>query len=104
MRPLIVFRECTLDRGYPGSLLLEGESAEGHRAIWQAPRAKKGRGNLRDDAIKYVERAPRVKAEAVCTILEAMGKTGVSLETFADHSIVDQLVRDRFIEQLYRKR
>jgi len=61
MRPSIVFRECTLDRGYPGSLLLEGESVEGHRAIWRAPRAKKGRGNLRDDAIKYVERAPRVK-------------------------------------------
>jgi hypothetical protein len=55
-------------------------------------------------AIKYVERVPRVEPDAVFTILESMGKKGTSLETFADNSIVDWLVPNGFIEQLYPKR
>jgi hypothetical protein len=55
-------------------------------------------------AIKYVERVPRVEPDAVFTILEFMGKKGTSLETFADNSIVDWLVPNGFIEQLYPKR
>ena len=57
-----------------------------------------------DDAIDYFERVPRVEPEAAFTILESMGNKGISLETFADNSIVDRLVREGFIEQLYKKR
>ena len=56
------------------------------------------------DAAKYVERIPRVDAEAVSTTLEFMGKKGLPIETFADNSIVDRLVREGFIDQVYKKR
>lgn len=52
----------------------------------------------------YLDRVPRIEAEAVSTILEGMGKRGVPLESFADNSIVDGLVREGFIERLYKKR
>ena len=32
-----------------------------------------------------------------------MGKSGVPLETFADNSIVDKMVREGFIDKLYKK-
>lgn len=56
------------------------------------------------DSIAYLERVPRVEPEAVFSILDFMGKTGASLETFADNSIVDRLVREGFIDKLYKKR
>jgi len=56
------------------------------------------------DAAKYVDRVPRVEAEAVSTILELMGKKGLPIETFADNSIIDRLVKEGFIDQLYKKR
>lgn len=56
------------------------------------------------DAAKYLERVPRVEAEAVSTSLEFMGKKGVSIDAFADNSIIDRLVREGFIDQLYKKR
>ena len=33
-----------------------------------------------------------------------MGKKGLPIETFADNSIVDRLVREGFVDQLYKKR
>ena len=33
-----------------------------------------------------------------------MGKKGLLIETFADNSIVDRLVRAGFVEQIYKKR
>jgi hypothetical protein len=33
-----------------------------------------------------------------------MGKKGQPIESFADNSIVDKLVREGFIEQAYKKR
>jgi len=33
-----------------------------------------------------------------------MGKKGLPIETFADNSIIDRLVREGFVEQLYKKR
>ncbi|TAJ82826.1 ABC transporter substrate-binding protein [bacterium] len=57
-----------------------------------------------EDSIQYLERVPRVEQEAVFSILEFMGKKGIPLETFADNSIVDRLVREGFIDKLYRKR
>jgi len=56
------------------------------------------------DAAKYVDRIPRVEPEAVAATLELMGKKGLPIETFADNSIVDKLVREGFIEQTYSKR
>lgn len=56
------------------------------------------------DAFKYVDRVPRVEAEAVSTTLDFMGKKGMPIETFADNSIIDRLVREGFIDQVYKKR
>ena len=56
------------------------------------------------DAAKYVDRIPRVEPEAVAASLDLMGKKGLPIESFADNSIVDKLVREGFVEQVYRKR
>jgi hypothetical protein len=56
------------------------------------------------DAAKYVDRIPRVDADAVSTILEFMGKKGLPIETFADNSIIDRLVHEGFVDQVYKKR
>ena len=39
----------------------------------------------------------------ISSILEFMGKKGVPPETFADNSIVDKLVREGFIDRLYKR-
>ncbi len=56
------------------------------------------------DAAKYVDRVPRVEAEAVAATLEFMGKKGLPVESFADNSILDRLVKEGFVDQLYKKR
>ncbi|HSK30116.1 MAG TPA: ABC transporter substrate-binding protein [Candidatus Limnocylindria bacterium] len=56
------------------------------------------------DAFKYVDRVPRVEAEAVAATLEFMGKKGLPIETFADNSIIDRLVKEGFVDQVYKKR
>ena len=56
------------------------------------------------DAVKYVDPVPRVEPEALAATLEFMGKKGLPIETFADNSIVDRLVRSGFVEQVYKKR
>lgn len=56
------------------------------------------------DAARYVDRVPRVEAEAVAATLELMGKKGVPVETFADNAIIDRLVKEGFIDQLYKRR
>jgi NitT/TauT family transport system substrate-binding protein len=56
------------------------------------------------DAVKYVDPVPRVEPEALFATLEFMGKKGLPIETFADNSIVDRLVRAGFVEQIYKKR
>lgn len=55
------------------------------------------------DSIVYLEKTPRVEPEAINSILEFMGKKGVPLETFADNSIVDKMVREGFIDKLYKR-
>lgn len=57
-----------------------------------------------EDSIEYLERVPRVEPEAVFSILEFMGKKGIPLEAFADNAIVDRMVREGFVERLYKKR
>jgi ABC-type nitrate/sulfonate/bicarbonate transport system substrate-binding protein len=56
------------------------------------------------DAAKYVDRVPRVEPEAVAATLELMGKKGIPIEAFADNSIIDRLVREGFVDQVYKKR
>jgi ABC-type nitrate/sulfonate/bicarbonate transport system substrate-binding protein len=56
------------------------------------------------DAAKYVDRVPRVEAEAVAATLEFMGKKGLPIETFADNSIIDRLVKEGFVDQVYKNR
>jgi NitT/TauT family transport system substrate-binding protein len=55
------------------------------------------------DSVLYLEKVPRVEPDAVNSILDFMGKKGVPLDTFADNSIVDKLVRENFIDKLYKK-
>ncbi len=55
------------------------------------------------DSIVYLEKTPRVEPEAINSILDFMGKKGVPLETFADNTLVDKMVREGFIEKLYKK-
>ncbi len=55
------------------------------------------------DSIIYLEKTPRVEPESINSILDFIGKKGVPLETFADNSIVDKMVREGFIEKLYKK-
>lgn len=55
------------------------------------------------DSIIYLEKTPRVEPDSINPILDFMGKGGVPLETFADNSFVDKMVREGFVEQLYKK-
>ncbi|HWH78361.1 MAG TPA: ABC transporter substrate-binding protein, partial [Candidatus Binatus sp.] len=63
----------------------------------------KGIENHYLDSVTYLERIPRAEPEAVQTILEFMGKKGVSPDTFQDNSIVDKLAREGFFDRLYKK-
>ncbi|MBI4528464.1 MAG: ABC transporter substrate-binding protein [Deltaproteobacteria bacterium] len=56
------------------------------------------------DSVMYLEKVPRVEPEAIFSILDFMGVKGATLETFADNSIVDRLVREGFIDKLYQNR
>ncbi len=76
------------------------------KAITYFSRLKETRAidEIYNDAAKYVDRIPRVEAEAVAATLEMMGKKGLPIETFADNSIIDKLVREGFVEQAYKNR
>jgi NitT/TauT family transport system substrate-binding protein len=56
-----------------------------------------------NDSVTYLDRIPRAEPEAVQTILEFMGKKGISVETFQDNSIVEKLTREGFFDKLYKK-
>jgi ABC-type nitrate/sulfonate/bicarbonate transport system substrate-binding protein len=56
------------------------------------------------DAAKFLDRVPRVEPEAIAPIVEFMGKKPIPLEAIADNSVIDRLVREGFIEKLYKKR
>lgn len=59
---------------------------------------------LYNDAVKFLERVPRMEPEAIAPIVEFMGKKPISVETIADNTIIDKLVREGFIDRLYKKR
>jgi hypothetical protein len=56
------------------------------------------------DGVKFLERVPRLDAQAPAPIVEFMGKKPIPVETVADNSIVNRLERDGFIDKLYGKR
>jgi ABC-type nitrate/sulfonate/bicarbonate transport system substrate-binding protein len=56
------------------------------------------------DGVKFLERVPRMDAEALAPIVEFMGKKPIPVESIADNSIVNRLERDGFIDKLYSKR
>ena len=58
---------------------------------------------LYTDAVKFLDRTPRVEAAAIAPIVEFMGKKPIAVETIADNSIIDRLVREGFIDKLYAK-
>jgi NitT/TauT family transport system substrate-binding protein len=59
---------------------------------------------LYNDAVKFLDRIPRVEQEAIEPIVEFMGKKPISVGTIADNTIIDKLVREGFVDQLYKKR
>ena len=56
------------------------------------------------DGVKFLERVPRLDAEALRPIVEFMGKKPIAVEIVADNSIVNRLEREGFIDKLYGKR
>ena len=59
---------------------------------------------LYTDGVKFLERVPRMDAEALTPIVEFMGRKPIPVEAVADNSIVNRLERDGFIDKLYGKR
>jgi NitT/TauT family transport system substrate-binding protein len=55
-----------------------------------------------DFVTKYLDAVPRVDPAAVDTVLEMVGQTGPNKLKLFDNSIVDRLVQQGLIEQLYR--
>ena len=94
-------------RGY-----LEGVAAAYHqkdralKVIQKYTRLKEPKliEELYADGVKFLDRAPRVEADAIAPIVEFMGKKPIAVETIADNSIVDRLVREGFVDRLYAKR
>jgi ABC-type nitrate/sulfonate/bicarbonate transport system substrate-binding protein len=82
---------------------LQKEKAYRAIAKYARLRDQKKIDEIYQDSIIYLERTPRVEPEAINSILEFMGKKGVPLETFADNTLVDKMVREGFIEKLYKK-
>jgi ABC-type nitrate/sulfonate/bicarbonate transport system substrate-binding protein len=60
--------------------------------------------DLYADGIKFLDRVPRLDAEALAPIVEFMGKKPIPVETIADNSIVNRLERDGFMDKLYSQR
>jgi NitT/TauT family transport system substrate-binding protein len=56
-----------------------------------------------DYAVKYLDRVPRVEPAVIKTVLDWVGKGSIPVEGFFDNRIMDQLIRERFIDRLYKK-
>jgi len=56
------------------------------------------------DSVDYLEKLPRIDADAVATIVDFMGKKDTPMEAFADKAIIDRLAREGFVDKLYGKR
>jgi ABC-type nitrate/sulfonate/bicarbonate transport system substrate-binding protein len=56
-----------------------------------------------DYAVKYLDRVPRVEPAVIQTVLNWVGKGSVPVEGFFDNRIMEQLVREHFVDGLYKK-
>ena len=54
-------------------------------------------------AVKYLDRVPRVEPAVIKTVLDWVGKGSIPVEGFFDNRIMDQLIRERFMDGLYKK-
>jgi len=79
------------------------ERAQRAIAKYARLRDQKKIDEIYQDSIIYLERVPRVEPESITSILDFMGKKDVPLETFADNSIVEKMVREGFIDKLYKR-
>jgi ABC-type nitrate/sulfonate/bicarbonate transport system substrate-binding protein len=88
-----------------GVAAMHYQKERAYRAIAKYARLRdqKKIDEIYQDSIVYLEKTPRVEPEAINSILDFMGKKGVPLETFADNTLVDKMVREGFIEKLYKK-
>lgn len=88
-----------------GVAAMHFQKERAHQAIAKYARSRdqKQIDEIYQDSIIYLEKTPRVEPESINSILEFMGKRGVPLETFADNSIVDKMVREGFIDRLYKR-
>ena len=94
-------------RGYlEGVAALHEQKDRAYKVIQKYTRLKDQKliDELYSDSAKFLERVPRVEAEAIAPIFEFMGKKPIAVETVADNSIVDRLVREGFVDKLYKKR
>jgi ABC-type nitrate/sulfonate/bicarbonate transport system substrate-binding protein len=88
-----------------GVAAIHHQKAATYKAIAKYARLRdeKKIDEIYQDSILYLEKVPRVEPEAINSILDFMGKKGTPPETFADNSIVDKMVREGFIDKLYKK-
>jgi ABC-type nitrate/sulfonate/bicarbonate transport system substrate-binding protein len=88
-----------------GVAAIHAQKERAYRAIAKYARLKdqKKIDEIYQDSIVYLEKVPRVEPEAINPILEFMGKKTVPVETFADNTFVDKMVREGFVDKLYRK-
>jgi len=87
-----------------GVAAIHYQKEKAYRAIAKYARLRdqKKVDEIYQDSIVYLEKTPRVEPEAINSILDFMGKKGVPLEMFADNTLVDKMVREGFIEKLYK--
>jgi NitT/TauT family transport system substrate-binding protein len=88
-----------------GVAAIHHQKAMAYKAIAKYARLRdeKKIEEIYQDSILYLEKTPRVEPDAINSILDFMGKKGTPVETFADNSIVDKMVREGFIDKLYKK-
>jgi hypothetical protein len=88
-----------------GVAAMHFQKERAYRAIAKYARSndQKQIDEIYQDSLIYLEKTPRVEPESINSILEFMGKRGVPLETVADNTFVDKMVREGFIEKLYKK-
>ena len=88
-----------------GVAAIHHQKAAAYKAIAKYARLRdeKKIEEIYQDSILYLEKVPRVEPDAINSILDFMGKKGTPVETFTDNSIVDKLVREGFIDRLYKK-
>jgi len=88
-----------------GVAAIHYQKAAAYKAIAKYARLRdeKKIEEIYQDSILYLEKVPRVEPDAINSILDFMGKKGTPPETFADNSLVDKMVREGFIDKLYKK-